>query len=335
MADYKATAAQLASIANAIRLKGGTSAALEYPSEWITAIQNLIPSSGGSEITPADPTLEYKVTDTELISIANAIRAKAEISGQLEFPSEFISGINSIPSPAPTIASWANGTDEQIVALIQAAHAGTIDLQQDAGWSVGDVRTISISAFTAGGDVSVSQQDIDIAITSFDDYMGCGCVLQFDFINYINPSIRMNSINTNVGGYGATEMKTVTLPALVNALPSWLKDLLVEFPVLTSEGSGSSTIETVTGNKLALRSEVEILGTNPRSRPGEGSQLAYYNSNVRRQKTDHNFGFTTSWHLRSPNGWDSSNYLYCNGNGKDTNYSIPTSTRSVAPFGCI
>jgi hypothetical protein len=39
---------------------------------------------------------DYKVTDTELTSVANAIRAKTGKSAQIEFPTEFVSEIGSI-----------------------------------------------------------------------------------------------------------------------------------------------------------------------------------------------------------------------------------------------
>lgn len=41
---------------------------------------------------------DYKVTDTELTSVANAIRAKSGGSGQLAFPAGFVSEIGNIPS---------------------------------------------------------------------------------------------------------------------------------------------------------------------------------------------------------------------------------------------
>lgn len=41
---------------------------------------------------------DYKVTDTELTSIANAIRTKGSTQAQLEFPTGFVSAINAIPS---------------------------------------------------------------------------------------------------------------------------------------------------------------------------------------------------------------------------------------------
>lgn len=43
----------LTSIANAIRTKGGTSAQLEFPTDFVSAIQN-IPTGGGSSATPKD-----------------------------------------------------------------------------------------------------------------------------------------------------------------------------------------------------------------------------------------------------------------------------------------
>lgn len=41
---------------------------------------------------------DYKVTDTELISVANAIRTRGGTSAQLEWPSEFVSAVNAIPT---------------------------------------------------------------------------------------------------------------------------------------------------------------------------------------------------------------------------------------------
>ena len=41
---------------------------------------------------------DYLVTDTELTSIADAIRTRADTSGQITFPNGFITAINSLPS---------------------------------------------------------------------------------------------------------------------------------------------------------------------------------------------------------------------------------------------
>lgn len=49
MANYIATGTDLTSVADAIRTKGGTSSSLEFPSGFITAIQN-IPSGGSATL---------------------------------------------------------------------------------------------------------------------------------------------------------------------------------------------------------------------------------------------------------------------------------------------
>lgn len=53
---------------------------------------------------------DYKVTDTEMISVANAIRTKGGTSAQLEWPSEFISAIQAIPSGGGSILVEKNIT---------------------------------------------------------------------------------------------------------------------------------------------------------------------------------------------------------------------------------
>lgn len=238
-------------------------------------------------------------------------------------------------APDVEIVPFASGTDAQIAAMIDAAQAGAIDLQQDGEWAVGDTRTISISAFTGGGNVSHAAQSIDIVITSFDEYMNCGNVLQFDFKDELATGNHMNNSNTNVGGYGQSEMKTTTLPALVEALPDWLKNRLIEFSVLASEGNQSSTIETVTGNKLALRSEIEIFGTTTYSKAGEGTAIPYYSqTQANRVKKRGHSGSANNWWERSPYGSGSSHFCCVSSNG-NANWYTASNTFGVAPFGCL
>lgn len=54
--------------------------------------------------------MDYKVTDIELSSIADAIRTKGDTSEPLVFPSGFVSAITSIPVPSGSINISQNGT---------------------------------------------------------------------------------------------------------------------------------------------------------------------------------------------------------------------------------
>ena len=60
MAVYRAYDSELTAIADAIRLKGGTEADLEFPSEFITAIGNILTGTAGDDIGYGlDGTLPY------------------------------------------------------------------------------------------------------------------------------------------------------------------------------------------------------------------------------------------------------------------------------------
>ena len=56
-------------------------------------------------------------------------------------------------------ASFLTATDAQIAAMIDAARQGTIDLQTDCGWAVGDVRSIHVDAWTGGNNVAHAAED--------------------------------------------------------------------------------------------------------------------------------------------------------------------------------
>ncbi len=53
---------------------------------------------------------DYLVTDTELTSVANAIRTKGGTSANLSFPTEFISAINAIPTGGGGASNYVTGT---------------------------------------------------------------------------------------------------------------------------------------------------------------------------------------------------------------------------------
>jgi hypothetical protein len=417
MADYKVTDTQLTNIANAIRTKGGTSEQLEFPTEFISAVNAisgvtaadegkvvsngvLVAQQSGSatangtvdttlinslsvnvpqtvvmpiSLTVTPPTkAEYEVDDTlDLTGIAVVANysdgTTAVVTGSCSFSPDdgdtldtsgdvtitaTYTGTGSVSggsysvqltgttnvhvTAAPVeIVSWANGTDEQITAMIQAAHRGDIDLQTDGGWAVGDKRSITIGAFTAGGK-SHAQQTIDIVITSFDDYGSCGCVLQFDFVQTLSNALRIHT--GSMHRWATCEMNTTTLPALIDALPTWLQNSLIEFSVLASN---SGTVETVQ-NKLSLRSAVELFGTptpggSGQAYSGEGSQIAYYSSSSKRVKPRGKNGSANAYWTRSGNKVSSGTFCAVYTNGAELTYDSAdySDSHSVAPFGCL
>lgn len=68
MADYLTTDTELTSIANAIRTKGGTSASLTYPTEFVSAIE-AIPTGGSGETYTVELQTDMKVLDWDTLTL--------------------------------------------------------------------------------------------------------------------------------------------------------------------------------------------------------------------------------------------------------------------------
>lgn len=217
-------------------------------------------------------------------------------------------------------------TDEEIASMIDGARNGLIDLQIDANWKVGDARKVHIAEFTGGNNVVFPEQDVYIMISQFGSYQETDlipCLFQFDF-TYAGK-FRMNSTGSTSGGYGASEMYTTTIPALVEALPTWLKDRLLTFTCLTRQQGGASEYPAieVENNKLALRSvrEMNLGGV------AEGAPVDLFKTDTNKRNYNSNFWF------RSPNTGDARCYNYFNGNV--VQWDSATYGRNIKPFGLL
>lgn len=187
---------------------------------------------------------------------------------------------------------FANNTWEQIIA---ACHNNAVP----DTWKVADQKPMTIN----GVDYL-----IDIIGKNHDDYSdGSGTApLTFQLHDCYGTKYKMNSSNTNIGGYDSSAMHTTHLPAILALMPSEVQAGIKEVNKLTSAGSQSSTINT-TADKLFLLSEIEIFGSVTYSKAGEGSQYAYYSAGNSEVK---NFsGSANAWWERSPNG--SSSISFC------------------------
>lgn len=247
------------------------------------------------------------------------------------------------------MVGWSNGTDVQIARMIDAARAGKIDLQTDGGWKVGDERIISTNAFRGcRNNQTHSAQKNTIVISSFEDYENCGCKMQFDFKNVIqfDDYISSTALNDNTAyDYAKTKMFNTILPNLSNALPLWVSSRLIDFTVKVNNGSAKShTLSNISGNKLALRSEIEILGKTYKSITDEdnqeGIQVEYYKTQSNRCKRRGTSQTKATWWLRSRS-------TSINGCCAVVSYADTSSERDsiesyqlnnaqgIAPFGCL
>lgn len=214
----------------------------------------------------------------------------------------------------------ANFADNTWAQIIDACHKN----QVPETWVVGNQKAMTIN----GADYV-----IDIIGKGHDDYAdGSGkAPLTFqlhDCYAYVN---RMNSSNTNVGGWTSCAMRQTHLPAILALMPTEVQNGIREVNKLTSAGSQSSTINT-TADKLFLLSEIEIFGSVTYSKSGEGTQYDYYKAG--NSKVKNRNGSAGFWWERSPHGGSGIDFCYVYSSGS-VNYDYASYENAVSFAFCF
>ena len=237
------------------------------------------------------------------------------------------------------IVSWADGTDEEIAAMVKAADAGKINLSDY--WSAGDTRTVHLSAMSgsvSNANESHAAQDVQMVLTNpghFTLASGKPCnfvVLQKDCLREIGV---MNSQNTNSGGWNNCPRRTWCNSVYRNAIPEPLRGIFKQFKTRAANGSGSSAVEST--DYFALPSEKEVFGSitySNSSAESQNTQFQYYKTASNRIKKLGINGSAYWWWERSPISGGS--YRFCDvGSGGTANADGAGETDGLAPFGCI
>ena len=243
------------------------------------------------------------------------------------------------------IVSWSTGTDEQIVAMIEAADDGSIDLYDDAGWRVGDERQITLSAMSATGvgESHVSQTVTFVLMnrggkTLADGTTECNFIVGMKNM-LANGTTReggyMNSSDTNSGGWEACARRTWCNNVFREAIPSTIRPIFKQHLNITANGSGSTTATST--DYFALPSEKEIFGSISYANStaeASNTQFEWYQTAANRIKKAGNSGSADNWWERSPYSGYSGRFCFVDSNGY-ANINYASYGYGLAPFGCI
>ena len=226
-----------------------------------------------------------------------------------------MSGI--VPTLKAPVTYQANFADNTWAQIIDACHKNKVP----ATWAVGNQKTMTING---------TDYPIDIIGKNHDDYAdGSGkAPLTFKLHDCYADVNRMNSSNTNSGGWTSCAMRQTHLPAILALMPTEVQNGIREVNKLTSAGSQSSTINT-TADKLFLLSEIEIFGSVSYSASGDGTQYDYYKEG--HSKVKNRNGGAAYWNERSPLKDDSTRFCMASNTGT-ADYGGASSAAGVA-FG--
>lgn len=235
------------------------------------------------------------------------------------------------------IVSWADGTDEEIAAMVAAADAGKIDLTDY--WHEGDTRTVSLSSMPATGvGESHAAQSVQFVLTDPGHYTlanGKACsfvVLQKDCLSETGY---MNSSVTNSGGWNSCQRRTWCNNVYRNAIPASLRGIFKQFKVRTANGSGSGVTEST--DWFSLFSEKEVFGSTTyanSSAESQNTQLNWFKTSSNRIKKTGMNGSARNWWERSPYSGNSSTFCFVTLSGS-ADWNGANYRYGLAPFGCI
>lgn len=161
-----------------------------------------------------------------------------------------------------TYPTFANATWAEISDISEAGLAR-------AAFNVGDEKTISLS----------TGEQVTLVILGFnhDDLSdGSGKAgMTIGMKNLLAATYRMNSTNTNAGGWNDSQMRTSTMATLFSQLPSDLQSAIKQVNKKATAGGKSTSIMT-SADKLWLLAEVEVDGTTDAGYADEGIQYEYW-----------------------------------------------------------
>ena len=147
----------------------------------------------------------------------------------------------------PTSVSFAEDSWATIATLVQEGEIGN--------YNVGDTKTIDMGTYgTHTLRVANTSTPSECSTEGFSQ-TACGFVLEFaDIIT----EHAMNDTDTNVGGWPASSMRTFVNTDIYNAIPSEIKNTIIDTVTVSGHGSTSGETNFTSTDKLYLLSPKEI-----------------------------------------------------------------------------
>ena len=205
-------------------------------------------------------------------------------------------------------------------------------------YNVGDTKEIDLGSYGKHTlRIANKSTPSECSNTNFSQ-SACGFVLEFaDIIT----THKMNDTATNVGGWPATSMRTFVNNDIYNAIPSEIKNAIIDTTVVSGHGSTSGETNFTSTDKLYLLSTAEVWAQGSSNTIKSDTardltrQLDYY-KNLGTSTSNYsgaikkNGTSATNWWLHAANSGNAGSFLFVGING-NWNDDYARSTRGVAP----
>ena len=196
---------------------------------------------------------------------------------------------------APETSTFATDTWEEIANNVKSGNASrySVGSEKEVVLSDGTSYTVRVANNTTPTECN----DSNFSQTA------CGFVVEFaDIVEERQMNSRL--MNTNVGGWEASEMRTYANGAFFNNLPEDLRNVIIETKVVSGHGSTTGETNFTSTDKIYLLSSHEVW------KDGTSNQVSTYDTayNQTRQLDYYkNLGVTTSSYSGAKKKYNNSN----------------------------
>lgn len=314
MAEYLTNTTDLTKVADAIRAKSGTTAVLEYPDGFATAIGDIqtgtelsivVTVTSGAVVTATKGSTTVSGTSvngicTLIVPEAGTWSVKATMGGQTS-KTKNVFVVDSYAVELSFVSSTLNNNDWATIKSVSDAGQGA------NYWSIGDRKAVTLNGTV--GNLSLSNVTTYAFILGFNHnavieganrihFQLAKAALSGDtdvcfhdsFYNSIVSTtgyFSINSSNTNSGGWESSQMRTnicgtslSNYPGTIIAvIPATLRAVLksvTKYTDNTGDGSTVASNVTATTDYFFLLSEFEVFGSISYGNTNEASKQAQY-----------------------------------------------------------
>ena len=370
--DSASLDSKLTQVADAIRTKGNTSADLQFPSGFISAIQAIqtgtelkiiVSVTSGAAVTATKGSLSVSGTAvngtcTLTVPEAGTWSVKATLSGQAS-DTESVTFTDRYAVTLSFVSAVLNDNDWSKIKSVSDAGQGA------NYWSIGDrkavtlngtVGALTLSNFTTYAFILGFNHNSSLEGTNRIHFQlgktalsgGKDVALCDSYYGNMGAGFRMNTSETNSGGWASSNMRTALCGTsltsysgtIIAVIPAALRAVLKSVTKYT-DNTGNSTAAsavTATTDYFFLLSTYEVFGTSDGTNSNEASkqaQYSYYSAGNSKVKYNHSATSTAvSWWLRSPWTFKSTNFILA---GSDGTIGITSANYShgFAPGFCV
>ena len=238
-----------------------------------------------------------------------------------------------------------NGLEADVISMFSAAISNNGDITNETSViyldkgaihrkvSIGDQVTLSLNGTNYAFDIIGFNHDTLTDANAYGKATDTGKAgITFQMHDLFETGYKMNSSNTNSGGWKSSAMRTSTMPLMKGYMPTAWQTVIKTVNKASGLGGGSSSGTETVSDSCFLLAEIEVFGSTTNSVSGEGTQYAYYKAGNSKVKNTNNHAY--HWWERSPYSGNGNSFCLVTIDG-ETTFSNPT-LRPLIAFGfCV